>query len=178
MKSMAGIDMLHIPFKGSVPAISEVVSGRVSLSFAVMTPVISFVQSGRLRALGTASRARSLGYKEFPTIAESGLPGFEASGWNGICAPAGLPREVLTKLHGAIVDTFATEESRNKYIKWVSTCCRADFARGVFRVDTRRDSEMGEGDQGRRHQGGMSSGYSFVTSTKLARGAFARVRVA
>ena len=117
MKSMAGIDMLHIPFKGSVPAISEVVSGRVSLSFAVMTPVISFVQSGRLRALGTASRARSLGYKEFPTIAESGLPGFEASGWNGICAPAGLPREVLTKIHGAIVDVFATEESRNKYIK-------------------------------------------------------------
>jgi len=117
MKSMAGIDMLHIPFKGSVPAISEVVSGRVSMSFAVMTPVISFVQSGRLRALGTASRERSLGFKEFPTIAESGLPGFEASGWNGICAPGGLPKEILARLHGAIVDTFATEEARNKFIK-------------------------------------------------------------
>jgi tripartite-type tricarboxylate transporter receptor subunit TctC len=112
LESMTSIEMLHVPFKGSTPAITEVVSGRVSMSFAVMSPVLPFVRSGRVRAIGVASAERMAGYKEFPTLAESGLPGFDVAGWNGLCGPAGLFREVVGRLYASIVDYFAVEEVR------------------------------------------------------------------
>ena len=102
LESMTSIEMLHVPFKGSTPAITEVVSGRVSMSFAVMSPVLPFVRSGRVRAIGVASAERMAGYKEFPTLAESGLPGFDVAGWNGLCGPAGLSREVVGRLYASI----------------------------------------------------------------------------
>jgi len=115
LKSMGNIDMLHIPFKGSGPAITEVIAGRVSISFAVMSPVLPFVRSGRVRPIGVASGERMPGHSEFPTLAESGLPGFELSGWNGLCGPAGLSKEVVGRLYGAIVHFFTNEEVRKNF---------------------------------------------------------------
>ena len=113
---MAGVNMLHVPYKGASPAIMDVIAGRVSATFAVMSVVLPFVQSGKLRALGVAARERSTGHKEFPTLAESGLPGFDVQGWNGVCGPAGLPKEVVDKLHTGIVETFASDEAQNKFL--------------------------------------------------------------
>ncbi len=115
-KNMTGVDMLHIPFKGSAPSISEVVAGRVSMTFGVLTPVLPYVRSGRLRALGLAGPERNPEFPEFPAIAES-VPGFQAVGLNGICAPSGTPREVIDKLHTTIASVFTNPEIRTKLIQ-------------------------------------------------------------
>jgi len=115
-KSMAGVDMLHVPFKGGAPAITEVVAGRVAMTFATISAVLPHVQAGRVKALGVATLERNARYKDLPTIAESGLPGFEAAGgWTGICAPAGTPRPIVSKLHAAIADTVKTPDVRTRF---------------------------------------------------------------
>jgi tripartite-type tricarboxylate transporter receptor subunit TctC len=116
-KSMAGVDMLHVPFKGGAPAITEVAAGRVAMTFATISAVLPQVQAGRVKALGVATLERNQRYKELPTIAEAGLPGFEAAGgWTGICAPAGTPRPIVSKLHAAITDTVSTPEVRTRFV--------------------------------------------------------------
>lgn len=70
-----------------------------------------------MKTLGLATKERGLSHNEFRTLNESGLPGFDVQGWNGLCAPAGVPKEVVTRLHAALVDTFGGDEARNKFIK-------------------------------------------------------------
>jgi len=114
---MAGISMLHIPFKGGAPAITEVMSGRVPLTFATISAVLPFVQAGRVKALGVATLKRNERYSDIPTIAESGLAGFEApGGWTGICAPSGIPKEIVQKIHAAVAATMAAPDVRNKFV--------------------------------------------------------------
>jgi tripartite-type tricarboxylate transporter receptor subunit TctC len=100
---MTGTDMLHVPFKGGAPAIAEVIAGRVTMTFATVSSVHTHVEAGRVKPLGVATLERSRRYKDLPTIAESGVPGFEAAGgWTGVCAPAGTPPAIIDKLHAAI----------------------------------------------------------------------------
>lgn len=139
LKSMAGVNMLHVPYKGASPAIIDVVAGRISATFAVMSVVLPFVQSGKLRALGVAAGERSLGHKEFPTLAESGLPGFDVQGWNGVCGPAGLPIEVVGKLHSGIVDTFASDEAHNKFLSMGFDILRRSSSPEAFAALIRSD---------------------------------------
>ncbi|MGZ5260362.1 MAG: tripartite tricarboxylate transporter substrate binding protein, partial [Burkholderiales bacterium] len=87
-KSMAGVDLVHIPYKGNVPAFVDLLSGAVSLSFPTITSGLPQVRSGKLRALGVTSKERSTVVPDVPTIAESGLPGYEATTWYGMLAPA------------------------------------------------------------------------------------------
>ena len=101
--SMAGIKLSHVPYKGSAPALTDVISGQVPVMFDTMLSAMPFVRSGRLKALGVTSPVRSPAAPEVPTIAESGLPGYEVSAWNGLLAPAGTPDEVIAKLHAAVV---------------------------------------------------------------------------
>ncbi|HSQ02783.1 MAG TPA: tripartite tricarboxylate transporter substrate binding protein [Burkholderiales bacterium] len=117
MKSMARVDIVHVPYKGASPAIMDVIAGRVSMTFAVMAPVLPFIQSGKVKALGLATRERGLSHNEFRTLNETGLPGFDVQGWNGLCAPAGVPKDIITKLHAGLVDTFGGDEARAKFIK-------------------------------------------------------------
>jgi tripartite-type tricarboxylate transporter receptor subunit TctC len=113
-KSMTGVDMLHIPYKGSAPALSDIVAGHVALSFSSMSPAVPLVKSGRLKAIAVSTAKRVPAMKDIPTIAESGVPGYEVLAWNGIAAPAGTPREVVAKLNRAIVEIVATAEFRDK----------------------------------------------------------------
>jgi tripartite-type tricarboxylate transporter receptor subunit TctC len=101
-KTMAQVDMVHIPYKGNVPAITDLIGGQTSLLFATMPTVLPQVQAGRLKALAVTSAQRSPAAPDLPTIAEA-LPGFEVTNWIGVFAPAGTPREVVTKLNGEVL---------------------------------------------------------------------------
>jgi tripartite-type tricarboxylate transporter receptor subunit TctC len=113
-KSMTGVDMLHIPYKGSAPGLADIVAGHVSLSFSSMSPAVPLVKSGRLKAIAVSTSNRVAAMKEIPTIAESGVPGYEVQAWNGIIAPAGTPKDVVAKLNKAIADIVATTEFRER----------------------------------------------------------------
>jgi tripartite-type tricarboxylate transporter receptor subunit TctC len=102
-ESMAGVDAAHVPYKGGAPAVSDLVAGRISLMMANLTTAQPHIRSGRLRGLGVGTKSRSPLFPELPTIAESGVPGYEANNWNGVVAPAGTPRAVVERLHREIV---------------------------------------------------------------------------
>jgi tripartite-type tricarboxylate transporter receptor subunit TctC len=101
--SAAGLEMSHVPYKGIQQVAPELVSGDVHLTFNALGPLAQFVQSGRIRMLAVSGAKRTPQLPDVPTIAESGLPGFEAYGWYGLFATAGTPREVLQKLNTEIV---------------------------------------------------------------------------
>ena len=101
-ESMAGVDAVHVPYKGGAPAVVDLVAGRISLMMANLTTAQPHIRSGKLRGLGVGTRSRSPLFPEMPTIAESGVPGYEANNWNGVVAPAGTPRAVVERLQREI----------------------------------------------------------------------------
>jgi tripartite-type tricarboxylate transporter receptor subunit TctC len=102
LKSMAGIDIVHIPFNGSPPAVTATIQNETQMIFAVMQPLQPQIQAGKLRALAVTSAKRFPLLPELPTIAESGYPGFEALAWNGVLVPAGTPKAVVQRLNSEI----------------------------------------------------------------------------
>jgi tripartite-type tricarboxylate transporter receptor subunit TctC len=109
----AGINAVHIPYKGEGPAIVDLVAGQIIFVTPNLSAAIAFVQSGRLRALGVTSRQRAPQLKDVPAIAET-LPGFENLGWFGLMAPAGTPRSVIGKVHGDTVKVLASSDIRKR----------------------------------------------------------------
>ena len=101
-KSMAGVDIVHVPYKGSAPARTDLLAGQVEMMFESAIGVVPFVQGGRLRALGVSGARRSPALPEVPTLSEAGVPGFEASGWLGILAPAGTPVAIVRRLNAEV----------------------------------------------------------------------------
>ena len=99
---MAGIELTHIPYKGTGPALTDLLGGHVQIFFSSLPPAIGLVKEGRLRALAVTSLKRSPSFPDVPTVAEQGLPGFEAVLHYGIVAPAGTPRSVITRLNAAL----------------------------------------------------------------------------
>lgn len=106
LKSMAGIDMVHIPYKGGGQAVVDVMAGQVQLYFSSMPGALPHVKSGKLRALGVTSAKRSRAAPELPTIGESGFAGYEAVNWLGLLVPAHTPTTIITKLNGEVVRHF------------------------------------------------------------------------
>jgi len=102
-KSMAGVDLTHVPYKGSSPAAVGLIGGQVQAGFSNLVPALPHLKSGRLRALGVSGPARSAVMPDVPTIAETGLPGYEALQWYGVLLPSGTLRPILTRLHQEIV---------------------------------------------------------------------------
>ncbi len=100
--TMAKVKMLHIPYKGAVPALNDLLGGRVSMIFSSMPPALPHITTGRLKALAVTSGKRSPAVPEVPTIAESGLPGYEVINWYGVLAPAGTPKDIVARLNGEI----------------------------------------------------------------------------
>ena len=97
-KSMAGVDMLHVPYKGTGQAVTDLLAGQIDVMFAPAETVMPHVQAGRLRALAVTSARRATTLPELPTAAESGLPGYEAIGWFGLLAPVATPKELVARL--------------------------------------------------------------------------------
>ncbi|MGZ5119282.1 MAG: tripartite tricarboxylate transporter substrate binding protein [Burkholderiales bacterium] len=115
-KSMADVDLVHIPYKGNVPAFVDLLSGAVSLSFPTITSGLPQVRSGKLRALGVTSKERSTVVPDVPTIAESGLPGYEATTWYGMLAPAKTRTLIITKLHDQMIEVLKLPDIREKLL--------------------------------------------------------------
>lgn len=113
LKSMAAVDIAHVPYRGIAPAVADVVSGQVSMTFDLAS-VAPFVRSGQLRPIAVANGRRSSAFPEVPTIAEAGLPGYEASAWYGLFAPAGTPPAVVALLNAEANRALANPELRER----------------------------------------------------------------
>jgi tripartite-type tricarboxylate transporter receptor subunit TctC len=116
-KKSAGIDLLHVPYKGSTPAKIDLMAGRAQLFFTGIPPVASEIRSGRLRALGVTSGHRTPALSDVPTIAESGVPGFDVSPWFGMLAPAHTPAAIVTRLHDEIVGILQRPAIRERFMR-------------------------------------------------------------
>jgi tripartite-type tricarboxylate transporter receptor subunit TctC len=101
-KIMAGVDILHIPYKGAAPAMIDVIGGRTQMAFGSIPSTITHLRSGKLRAVGVGAAQRNGLLPDVPTVSESGLPGYEAANWIGIVAPAGTPAPIVERLHKEI----------------------------------------------------------------------------
>jgi tripartite-type tricarboxylate transporter receptor subunit TctC len=108
-ETMAGVKMVHVPYKGLAPALNDLLGGQVQLMFNSIVGVLPLVQAGRLRALAVTSRKRAALLPDVPALAES-FPGYEAGSWYGILAPAGTPRPIVDRLHAEIVKAVKAPE--------------------------------------------------------------------
>ncbi len=115
LKRMAGIEMVHVPYKGTAPAVTDILAGNVSLMFNSMPSVLQQHHAGRLRGIAVGSAKRSPAAPEIPTVAESGLAGFEYVTWYGLFAPAGTPRDVVGRLSAQIVKILADPELGRRF---------------------------------------------------------------
>jgi tripartite-type tricarboxylate transporter receptor subunit TctC len=115
-KALAGIDMLHVPYKGTGQAVTDLLAGQIDVMFAPAQTVMGHVQAGKLRALAVTSAKRASTLPELPTAAESGLPGYEAVGWFGLLAPAATPREAVAKISADANKVLADAEVKQRLL--------------------------------------------------------------
>jgi tripartite-type tricarboxylate transporter receptor subunit TctC len=113
-KSMTKVDMVHVPYKGSAPAVSDLLGGQISIMFDNLPSVIPHVRSGKLRAIAISTAKRSADLPDVPTISEAGVPGYEATSWFGMFAPAATPKPVLDKISAALGKVLANAEVKKK----------------------------------------------------------------
>ena len=113
--SMAKLQLLHIPYKGSGPAVTDMLGGQVDLMFDSITSARPHIQAGKLRALGVTSAKRSATLPDVPTIAEAGVPGYEVSPWFAVFAPAGTPAAIVNKINAALIDAMKQPDTVAKF---------------------------------------------------------------
>lgn len=114
-KLMAGVQIVHVPYKGGAPAILDLMSGQVHFMIESLNSITPHVKAGRVRALGVTGPVRSPALPEVPTIAEAGVPGYELTTWGGIIAPAGLPRTILARLNREINSALASNTIKERF---------------------------------------------------------------
>jgi tripartite-type tricarboxylate transporter receptor subunit TctC len=114
-RTMAGIDIVHIPYKGGGAAVTDLLGGQVSMYFGTTPSTMPHVRTGRLRALGVTTAKRTPAAPEVPTIAEAGLPGYEQSAWHGLLAPAGTPEAIITRLHTDVVRALRSKDVAERF---------------------------------------------------------------
>jgi tripartite-type tricarboxylate transporter receptor subunit TctC len=117
LKSMTGIEMTQVPYKGSAPALTDVIAGHVPLLFSDTVPSLPQIREGKVRALGVSTAVRLPSAPEIPPIAEAGVPGFDAAGWGVFAVPAGTPKDVTSKLQSALNGVMALPEVQQQIIK-------------------------------------------------------------
>jgi tripartite-type tricarboxylate transporter receptor subunit TctC len=111
---LAGVDILHVPYKGSAPLTTDLLGGQVDMSFDTLTPLVQHIKGGKLRALAVTTTKRSGTLPDVPTLAESGLSGFDQGTWFGILAPAATPKEIVTKLNAEMVKIIQTPDFKKR----------------------------------------------------------------
>ena len=111
-KSVAGVDLLHVPYKGGAPAISDLAGGQVQVIFEGLPSLLPHIKSGKVRALAITGQKRDAALPDVPTMAEAGLAGYDANFWSGLVAPAGTPRDAIERLNGVLVKALASTEVR------------------------------------------------------------------
>jgi tripartite-type tricarboxylate transporter receptor subunit TctC len=116
-KYMAKVDMVHVPYKGSSGARTDVLGGQVDLMFDAVTTMAEHVKAGKVKALATTGRARSTVLPEVPTVSEAGVAGYEATIWLGLMAPKGTPKDIVDKLHAAVNQALRQPEVRQAWAK-------------------------------------------------------------
>ncbi len=143
-KSMAGVKMIHVPFKVTTQAIASLIAGEVDLMFDGITSAVPQIRANRLRALGVSSSERVAVLPEVPTIAEAGVPGYEVVSWFGLLAPTGTPREVLTRIGNEFIKIAATAEFRELLVRQgtTPTPSNAELLATQMRDDTARWAKL------------------------------------
>ena len=116
-KYMTGTEIVHVPYRGGAPAISDLIAGHVDLMFESLQTMAPFARDGKVHALGVSGAARSPAFQDLPTIAEAGVPGYLAPTWTGVIAPAGVPRPIVDKLNAAINKALTSEAFKEKFAK-------------------------------------------------------------
>jgi tripartite-type tricarboxylate transporter receptor subunit TctC len=116
-KMMTGVDIVHVPYKGSGPALADLLGGQVSVMFDNLTSSIGYIKAGRLRALAVTTSKRYPELPEIPTIAESGVAGYEASAWFGIVAPRAIPKEIVGRINAEVNRAIALADMKEKLLQ-------------------------------------------------------------
>jgi tripartite-type tricarboxylate transporter receptor subunit TctC len=135
-KAMAGVDIVHVPYKGAQPALTDVIAGQVQMMFATSASVIPYIKAGRLRALAVTTAQRSASVPELPTVAEAGVPGFEATTWHGVVVPAATGFLIINKLNQdivAVLNSTDLKERLNGLGAEIATGTPKDFADYIAR---------------------------------------------
>ncbi|MGZ5091378.1 MAG: Bug family tripartite tricarboxylate transporter substrate binding protein [Burkholderiales bacterium] len=114
-KLMSGTNLVHVPYKGTGPAITDAMGGHVEVIFSGIAAILPQVKAGRLRALAITKAQRSQMLPDLPTIAESGLPGYELTSWHGMLAPAGTPVAIIVRAHGAVLKALESSDVRERF---------------------------------------------------------------
>ncbi len=114
LKSMTDIDVVHVPYKGGHPALTDVLGGQIQVMLGAVPTTQAAVKSGKVRALGVTSAKRSAQLPDVPTIAESGVPGYEVTSWYGLCGPAALPKALMTKLNADLVKALNSPDTQQR----------------------------------------------------------------
>jgi tripartite-type tricarboxylate transporter receptor subunit TctC len=116
-KSMTDTQMAHVPYKGSLPALDDVIGGHIQLMFCDVPPAAGMVAAGKVRVLGVSTKERIAAYPDVPTVAEAGVPGFDVAGWFMIVAPAKTPRAIVDKLHDELLNVMASPDVKERIVK-------------------------------------------------------------
>ena len=114
-KLMAGVELMHVPYRGSPPALTDLLAGQIQLMFSPLPPSVEYVRSGRLRALAVTTAARSQALPDVPAVGDF-LPGYEASAWYGLGAPKSTPTEIIEKLNGATRAALADPNTKSRLL--------------------------------------------------------------
>ena len=116
LKGLAGVNIVHVPYKGGGPAITDLIGGQIHMAFSSVPAVLPHINAGRLNALGVGSAKRSPALPNIPTIAEAGVPGYEYTTWYGVFAPAGTPAPIISRLNAEIVKALAAPELNERFV--------------------------------------------------------------
>ena len=152
-KMMAGVNMVHVPYRGAAPALTDLLGGQVQVMFAGMLASIEYIRAGKLRALAVTTATRSEALPDIPTVGEF-VPGYEASAWYGIGAPKNTPAEIIDKLNKEINAALADPKMKARLAD-LGEHALAAVARRLRQAHRRRNREVGQGDPGGQHQSGV-----------------------
>ena len=154
-KTMTGTDMVHVPYKGSVPALTDVIAGRIPVMFVDLAPSLQFIKNGNVRAIGVSSKMRVPQLPDVPPVAD-GVPGFEAVAWQMLAAPSGTPKPIVDKLHAALKNIEAQPQFKEQVAKLGMVPGRHAIGRRAASLREVGNRALGQGRRKIRRRDGLT----------------------